>query len=47
MANENQSMEDDPNEKEKEENCNPTQEIGNKKETMMSDAELEMDQGMT
>jgi len=29
MANEDQSMEDDPNEKEKEENFNPTQDIGN------------------
>lgn len=47
MANEDQSMEDSPKEKEKEENCNPTQEIGNKKETMMSEIKLEMDQEMT
>ncbi len=36
-----------PNEKEKEENCNPTQDIGNKKETMMTETELEMDREMT
>ena len=37
MANEDQSMEDGPKEKEKEENCIPTQEFGSKKETMMSE----------
>jgi len=30
-------MEDDSNEKEKTGNCNPTQKIGNDKETMMSE----------
>ena len=47
MTNEDQSMEEGPNEKEKEENYNLTQEIGNEKETMMSEIELEMDLEMS
>lgn len=47
MANEDQSMEEGPIEEEKEENYNPTQEICNKKDTMMSETELEMDIEMT
>ena len=47
MENEDQSIEEGPIEKEKEENYNPTHEICNKKETMMSETELEMDLEMT
>lgn len=47
MKNEDKKMEEGPREEEKEENHNPTQEIGNKKETMMNKAELEMDMEMT
>lgn len=43
MLYENQSMEKDPKEKEKEENNTPAQNINEEEDTMMSEAELEMD----
>lgn len=42
-----QAMGGSPGEKEKEEDCEQTWDINKQKETMISDAELEMDQEMT
>eukprot|EP00253_Pinus_taeda_P017161 PITA_17161 len=47
MTNEDQSMEEDPKEKEKRENYTPVQNTNDKEETMMNETELEMDQEMT
>ncbi len=44
---ENQSQEEGPNEKKKEEDNKHSQDIGYQKEMMMSETEMEMDQEMT
>ena len=46
IVNVDQSMDEGLNEKEKEGNDHPTQEMGNEKEIMMSETELELDQEM-
>ena len=47
ITRENQSREEGPNEKQKEENNKQYQDVGSQKETMISEMEMEMDQEMT
>lgn len=47
IANEDQTMKDDPNEKKETGNCNPIQKMGNDKEIIMNESKLELDQEMT